>query len=260
MGQSRQAGSRNHAQLEQDGHVTVTVLQLSDIHFTKDAGGTIGGHEPDSRLATVLAAWIASDEVADLVLLSGDNTDTGSPEAYGRLAISLGVLGTSIIAIPGNHDNPDENAKAFGGVTTAELGGWRIVGVDSTRPHEVHGTVDVSALTEWLDALDDRPTMVVIHHPPISRSTNEYFRLKGAPQLLEALAVRPHVRAILSGHLHDAFDFETADGLALLGCPSTLMAIGHDGDEYTVGVRSTTGARVLHLEDDGTFSSTLLVA
>ena len=240
--------------------MTVTVLQLSDIHFTKEAGGTIGDHEPDARLATVLAAWMSSGEEADLVLLSGDNTDTGSPEAYSRLVVALTALGTSIIAIPGNHDNPDENAKAFGGVTTAELGGWRIVGVDSTRPREVHGTVDVVPLTEWLDALDDRPTIVVIHHPPISRSTNEYFRLEGAPQLLEALAARPHVRAILSGHLHDAFDFETADGLTLLGCPSTLMAIGHDGDTSTIGVDSPTGARIVHLEEDGTFSSTLLVA
>ena len=64
----------------------------------------------------------------------------------------------------------------------------------------------------------------------------------------------------MSGHLHDVFEFEGPNGLPLLGCPSTLMAIEHVGDRYTVGVDAPTGARILRLHDDGTFDTTILVA
>jgi hypothetical protein len=67
------------------------------------------------------------------------------------------------------------------------------------------------------------------------------------------------VRAVVSGHLHDPFDFETSAGTALLGCPSTFVAIGHDQDEFTILPEAPLGARVLHLNDDGTFGTSVLV-
>ncbi|MDQ6796574.1 MAG: hypothetical protein M3011_00875, partial [Actinomycetota bacterium] len=87
-----------------------------------------------------------------------------------------------------------------------------------------------------------------------------WFRLDGAGALLEGLGRRRHVRAVISGHVHDLFDFEGPGGVALLGCPSTLGAIAHDGAHYEHDVDGVTGARVLYLEDDGTFGSTVVVA
>ena len=84
--------------------------------------------------------------------------------------------------------------------------------------------------------------------------------LNGGDALLEALAARPHVKALVSGHLHDAFEFVGPNGLALLGCPSTLMAIGHEGNTFSIGVAAPTGARILRLSDDGTFTTSLLIA
>jgi hypothetical protein len=39
-----------------------------------------------------------------------------------------------------------------------------------------------------------------------------------------------------------------------------LVAIGHRGDNFEVGVDAPVGARVLHLADDGSFTTTLLEA
>jgi 3',5'-cyclic AMP phosphodiesterase CpdA len=64
--------------------MAVTVLQLSDIHLTSQVGPVLGV-DPDARLAQVLAAWVDLGEVADLVVLSGDNTDDGTVDAYRRL-------------------------------------------------------------------------------------------------------------------------------------------------------------------------------
>ena len=240
--------------------MTVTVLQLSDMHFTAESGGLVSGFDPETRLATVLSAWAALAEVPDLVVLTGDNTDDASPGGYVRLASALSVIHAPVLAVAGNHDDPVEVAAVFGGGVCAELGAWRMVTLDSSRPLQIHGTVDVAAAVELLDSLDTRPTVVAIHHPPVSNSTGRYFQLDDGPSLLAALAARPHVRALVSGHLHEAFELIGPGGLALLGCPSTIMAIAHHGDEFMVGADAPTGARILHLEDNGTFSTTLLVA
>jgi Icc protein len=240
--------------------MTATVLQLSDTHLTATPGGPVSGADPDRRLAAVLRAWSDLGEQADLVVVSGDDADDASAEAYARLAAVLQPLGAPILALAGNHDVPEGVAAAFGGAATAEVGAWRIVGLDSSRPEQVHGTVDVPAALRLLDALDDRPTVVGIHHPPRSRSTHAWFRLDGAEDLLEGLARRPHVRAVISGHVHEPFDFEGPGGLSLLGCPSTLGSISHHGAHYEHNPRGTTGARALYLHDDGTFGSTIVAA
>lgn len=240
--------------------MTVTVLQLSDIHLTAQAGGPVLGVDPDARLADVLAAWVDLGEAADLVVLSGDNTDDGTFDAYRRLADAVSTLGAPILAVPGNHDVPSRVADAFGGATSTEAGAWRVVGLDTSLPGEIHGRVNVRDMNEQLDRFDRRPTLVVAHHPPVSRSTHSWFQLEGGDELLAALARKPQVRALISGHLHDPFELEGPGGLALLGCPSTLAAIEHDGDRYEVRHDGSTGARVLRLEDDGTLSSMLLTA
>ena len=94
----------------------------------------------------------------------------------------------------------------------------------------------------------------------MSRSTAAEFRLDGADELLAALAERPHVRAVVAGHLHDAVDLETPSGLPVLGCPSTIVGIAHHGDQMDIGGSAITGARVLTLDDDGTFTSRILQA
>ena len=236
------------------------VLQLSDVHFTRAPDGDVGGVEPVGRLRAVLDRWRRTGWSADLVLLTGDNTDDGAAEGYRRLHEALLPLGAPILAIAGNHDDRQEQEKVFGPAVPAEVGSWRVVGLTSAVPGQIHGAIDAAAVARQLDGLDDRPTVVAIHHPPVSRSTHEWFRLDGGAELLAVLAERPHVRTLVSGHLHDVFELAGPGHLALLGAPSALVAIGHRGDTFEIGVDAPAGARVLHLADDGTCSSTLLEA
>jgi 3',5'-cyclic-AMP phosphodiesterase len=239
------------------------VLQLSDTHLSRIPHGDVNGRDPDERLTTVLAAWGALGQRPDLIVVTGDNSDDGSLEACRRLADAVGELGAPVLAVPGNHDDPAAVASAFGTLgpgTVVDLGVWNVVGFDTSRPQQVHGTLDVPAALEVLDRLDRRPVLVVLHHPPISRSTNPWFQLDGSAELLAGLAERPHVKVVATGHLHDAFDLEGPGGVGLLGCPSTLLAIAHRGEAMELGADAPTGARILQLDDDGSWSSTVLVA
>jgi Icc protein len=240
-----------------------TVLQLSDIHLTRTPGDLVQGADPTRRLLTVLRCWQETGWSADLVLLTGDNADDGSIQAYQRLHEALVPLGAPILAVAGNHDDRAQQEQVFGDADTAEVGRWRVAALTSAVPQQTHGTIDAAAAARRLDALDGgdgRPTVAAIHHPPVSRSTHQWFRLDGGDDLLATLAERPYVRMLVSGHLHDVFAFDGPGDLALLGAPSALVAIGHDGDTFEVGVDAPTGARVLHLADDGSYSTTLLDA
>jgi 3',5'-cyclic-AMP phosphodiesterase len=208
----------------------------------------------------VLAAWSATGQTCDLVLLTGDLADDASASGCARVAEAVAAIGAPVLAIPGNHDDPAVVASTWDGPKARAVGGWVVAGLDTTVPGEVHGAIDVPAAMAWLDTLDQRPTLLALHHPPVSRSTADEFRLDGAAQLLEALAERPHVRAVVAGHLHDAVDLEAPNGLPVLGCPSTIVGITHHGDRMDITADATTGARVISLGEDGTLTSRILPA
>ncbi len=235
------------------------VLQLTDTHLTGDPSGLVHGIDPAARLRDVLDAWRRRDQQADLVLLTGDVADDGSPVAYEAVADCLQGIGAPVLAIPGNHDLPEPLAERFGPMVPWEAAGWRIVPFDTTIPRETAGAIDVPAALAELDRLDDRPTVVAVHHPPVPRSTHPWFQLAGAAELLDGLAERPHVRAVVSGHVHEPYELHLPGLPALLSGPSTYVAISHHGDEYVLEAERPRGARVLTLGDDGSLTTELVV-
>jgi 3',5'-cyclic-AMP phosphodiesterase len=227
-----------------------TVLQISDTHLRAEPN-TPAHRDPDAALSATMDAL--REFSADLLLLTGDLSDDGSVPALERLRSVVGVLSPAVLAIAGNHDDPHNVRAVFGPIDTVDLGAWRVLGVDSVIPGQDHGAVDVDGLTRRLDLLDPRPTMLAIHHPPRSPSTNPMFQLLGADEMLAALRDRPHVRAVVSGHLHEAF--ERHDGqVRLLGSPSSYYAITHTGDQYELVSDGLVGVQVLTLGDDGSFA------
>ena len=92
---------------------------------------------------------------------------------------ALGDWGSRCRIIPGNHDDPASLREVFpeawplgeGPLAFSfQAGGWRIIGLDSHLPGEVHGRVS-SDQVAWLEAeLASDPTLpalVFVHHPPI---------------------------------------------------------------------------------------------
>jgi Icc protein len=230
--------------------VITTVLQLSDTHLRAEPNAP-AEQDPDASLSATIDA--IRNVRADLVLLTGDLSDDGSLPALARLRAIVSELSTPVLAVAGNHDDLHDVHAVFGATDTIEVGSWRVLGVESVIPGQDHGLVDVDSLVRRLDRVDDRPTLIAIHHPPRSPSTNPMFQLIGASEMLAVLRDRPHVRAVVSGHLHEAFDRHEGN-LQLCGCPSSYFAIEHSGDEYQFVDDGIVGAQVLTLGDDGSFA------
>jgi Icc protein len=227
-----------------------TVLQVSDTHLRAKAHTPID-KDPDAALRASIDA--AREIPVDLVLLTGDLADDGSLAALGRVRDLVAVLAAPVLAVAGNHDELGNVHTVFGTDDVAEVGSWRVLTVETVVPGHEHGSVDVEQLTRRLDRLDDRPTLIALHHPPLSRSTHPWFQLIGAEPMLAALRGLPYVRAVVSGHLHEAFDRRSGD-LELWGGPSTYYAIEHLGDGYRLVDDGVVGTQLLTLGDDGSIS------
>lgn len=234
------------------------ILQLSDTHLATPAGGTVYEHDADARLEAVLRACEPHLADVDLVVLSGDLTDDGSPAAYQRLRERIDQLGLASIAFAGNHDDAATLADHFDAREVTTLGDWHVVCIDTARPGQVHGTIDVEQAARTLGRLAG-PVVVAMHHPPMSPSTRHTFSLDHDTEFLALIEKSPQVKAIISGHLHEPFEWTLPGGAALLGCPSTLTGVIHEGDTYRKGEGTVIGARLIDLADDSAVESRLIL-
>jgi Icc protein len=230
-----------------------TVLQISDTHLRAEPH-TPSNRDPDAALTASLAP--VSGVRPDLLLLTGDLADDGTVTALRRLRDALDGFDAPMLAVSGNHDEPHNVRAVFGEADTYDVGAWRVVAVETFVPRQIHGAVDVDDVVKRLDSLDERPTLIAMHHPPRSPSTHNWFRLIGADAFVDAIVARPHVRAIASGHLHELFHYELGRDrqVELCGAPSAYYAIEHHGDRYELVGSGLVGTQLLTLNDDGSFA------
>lgn len=226
------------------------IAQISDTHLRQqpaDAADLLG---PDACLERTIDALRA--HVLDAVLLTGDIADDASQEGTNRVRTIVERLGVPIVATPGNHDVTAQVEQVFGanGVTVP---GWEVVVVNTVIPATEHGRVDIDMLAGQLDRTDGRPTLIAMHHPPITLSTHRWFQLDGASDMVRLVTQHRNVKAVVSGHLHQAFAVQI-DHVSFIGCPSAWYAITHTGNTWVEAKDGFVGANLYDLKDDGTFT------
>lgn len=194
------------------------IAQLSDFHVRPP--GTLFADVVDTQamLAAAIDAVLALHPRPDAVLLTGDLTNDGEPEAYAALRPELARLPMPTYAIPGNHDDREamlalDGVVELGGSNTyrqftAELDGLRLIALDSLVTGRGHGKICTERLTWLTDELGksgDQPVLLMVHHPP-GQTGIQFMDKIGllASAELEAL-VRQHsqrIQRIVCGHIH----------------------------------------------------------
>jgi len=164
----------------------------------------------------------------DHIAVTGDLINIGLPTEVDAARAWLAALGdeSDVTVVPGNHDaylpgavrhfteawapwmtGDDKAASAFPFVRVREP--VAIVGVSSavaTAPLMATGRIgppQAEALAETLDVLgrDDLFRVVLIHHPPVERSTPWHKRLIGAEHFRRAVGAAG-AELVLHGHNH----------------------------------------------------------
>lgn len=195
-----------------------TLAHLSDTHLTSAGtryNAVLDADAALDRAVGVLRAGLDAGNTLDAVVVSGDLTDTGDPDAYARLATALDGVAPTVVFATGNHDVRVQFHRSLldrddeGPVLQVHtLPGLRLVVLDSTVPGSGHGRLDPSHLADLAAVLDDpHPggTVLVLHHPPIPAPStlHHYFALqRDSRRALAATVAGTDVRLILAGHHH----------------------------------------------------------
>lgn len=239
------------------------LFHISDLHF---------GLEDRAALA-----WFTNcvrAERPDAVLITGDLTMRARTREFAAACDWIGALAVPVTVEVGNHDLPYFNPfarflwpyrriRAIEALVEREidLPGLAIIPLKTTargqwRLDWSKGWVTPKALAKTLAAIDALPAgtakLVTAHHPLVEAGTRGRALTRGGERALAELAARGVV-AVLSGHVHDAFDLvrETAAGpIRMIGAgtlsqrirstPPSFNDLRIDGADIAVRVRNLT--------------------
>jgi 3',5'-cyclic AMP phosphodiesterase CpdA len=196
-----------------------TLFHVSDLHFGEE-----------DRAALDWFAHEVSVHRPEAVVCTGDLTMRGRPREFAAAAEWLSGLGVPVSVEPGNHDmpyywdpirrlaSPYVRFRAMRAAVHSELDleGLAVVPLKTIsraqwRLNQSKGRVsrsDLGAALAGLAAAQGAAIkLIACHHPLVDANTRSSGSTRGGKQALAALATAG-AHAVLSGHVHDAFDLE----------------------------------------------------
>jgi Icc protein len=225
-------------------HLVMQILHLTDPHLYGDAAGRLRGVETDASLHAVLGDALERVPDYSAMLVTGDLVQD-DPTGYLRFRSIFGGLGKPVLCIPGNHDEPQAmraelTAAPFQICGTHEAGGWQFVMLDSYDPGHVGGRLIEAELARLDRALKESPkhAMVCLHHHPVFMGSRwlDTVGLVDPEAFWRVIDSHRHVRAVVWGHVHQAYDGRRGD-VRLFATPSTGAQFLPKSDRYAVDSR-----------------------
>jgi 3',5'-cyclic AMP phosphodiesterase CpdA len=216
------------------------VAQITDLHLGFDPG--VPDELNRQRLDRTLRRLAAMSPRPDLLLATGDIADNGD-DAVSYRAFREAIRGLPFPVHPamGNHDSrapvlaefPDTPAPdGFVQYAIEELP-VRILVLDTLEVGRHGGgfcEVRAAWLTARLDEAPERPTLIVLHHPPIATGLSwmtENPEAAWVARLRGVVEGRANIVAMIAGHLHRPLVTQWA-GTTLAVCPATAPQVALD--------------------------------
>ena len=235
------------------------IAQVTDIHLFADEDQKLLGLPTIQSFQTVIERLQRLQPQPDVLLLTGDLSQDGTPASYELLQNLLSPLKMPTYWLPGNHDcvnamqqvlnrAPISPRKAF------KRGGWNFILINSRVPGCVHGQLSSETL-DWLEfrlkLMGDRPTVIALHHPPFRINSDwlDTSTLQNPQELFALLERHSQVKLVLFGHIHQEFNHQR-HGVHYLGTPSTSIQFEPQSSKFSLD-HKYPGFRLLNLYADG---------
>ena len=215
------------------------IAQISDTHIKPELTRPDGRPTTRELMQRAVEQLIALRSRPDVVLVTGDCTDHGTPEEVAIFHTLLAPLPMPVFVIPGNHDQRATLRARFGAQGTQATTDFmqyviedfpvRLIALDTLIPGSDAGELCAARL-QWLD---DRlreapatPTLVFQHHPPFDTGLDvlDALGLKGREAQGRVLARHPQVQRVVAGHIHCVMQ-QRFHGTLAMTAPSTALNI-----------------------------------
>ena len=236
------------------------LLQFTDTHLYGSATEALRGVQTLPALKRALSCARAREWPADAMLVTGDLVQD-DPAGYAHFRQLFAEFGVPVLCLPGNHDDPaairrELSGKPFRLGGSVDMGAWRIVLLDSCVAGSAGGRLTDAALAELHDALASAPSrhvMVCLHHHPVTLSSRwlDEVGLENSNEFFATLDRHRNVRAVVWGHVHQAFD-GLRGNVRLLSTPSTCAQFMPRADQFEIDARPPA-YRSFQLRPDGSF-------
>jgi len=215
------------------------LAQVTDIHL---------GFDPDNptefnrkRLDQALKTLCDMTPRPDVLLATGDLVDRGDQYSYRQLEEAFSDLPFPVYMCLGNHDLRGPFQKQFPDVPSADGfvqyeiddGPLRLLFLDTLEEGRHGGSFcDVRAnwLAERLAEKPEKPTLLILHHPPVESGIawmNTDPREPWVSTLADTMAGHDQIKGMITGHLHRNIS-TSFEGTNLSICASTAPQVAFD--------------------------------
>ncbi|MGB8327538.1 MAG: phosphodiesterase [Steroidobacteraceae bacterium] len=241
------------------------LVHFTDSHLYGDAAQTLRGVATLRSLEMTRARAREDERSAHAILVTGDLVQD-DPGGYAHFRAVFGSLGKPVLCLPGNHDLLPEMRRAlseppfqYGGWYDVES--WRIVLLDSVVAGQAGGRLaraELARLDETLATASGRHALVCLHHQPVPMASRwlDEVGLENPDDFFAVIDRHRHVRSILWGHVHQAYD-GLRKGVRLLATPATCGQFLPQSDEFAVD-EAPPAYRTLELRENGTLGTRLV--
>jgi Icc protein len=220
------------------------LAQLTDTHVLDPASDEPRYVDNNARLTLAVDSLNGESPAPEVVLATGDLTNDGRPGELAELVRQLARLTVPVLVLPGNHDDRASLRAAFDQPWAAadhlswvaDVGGVRIVGLDTQLPGEMGGLFDPEREAWLAETLAEtrasgQATLIAMHHPPFASGLAwmDTGMLARADVFTRVVGANPQVGRILCGHLHRPVQ-TTVAGVATSVGLSTVHHVALDLD------------------------------
>jgi 3',5'-cyclic AMP phosphodiesterase CpdA len=210
------------------------IAHLTDLHVRPRGLPAMRTAETNMLTERALRRVAAQTPKPDVLVISGDITNNGTPAEYANFAEMIArLIDIPVYVIPGNHDHranmraalahlPGVVADpAFVQYTVDDLP-VRLVMLDTHIPGQTDGELCADRMA-WLEKTlavePTKPTIVVMHHPSFACGIRHMDKIiLREPEAFNALIARhKQVELVLTGHHHRQITTRIGQATAIIG-------------------------------------------
>ena len=207
----------------------------------------------------ILQHALKSHPKVDLILVTGDLTQTPCSCCYQRIFKELKKTNIPCICLPGNHDDwqlmqrflNTDNVSCNKQFTLAN---WKIICLNSQKPGADGGWLAESELLfldQELARHTEKNILIAVHHNclPTNSEWMDTMTIENSNELLTILKRYSQVKMVIHGHTHQQQEFRI-DNLKILSTPSTCFQFMPQSKNFVLD-EALPGYRYLYLHPQG---------
>jgi len=247
------------ALIDADVKGDLKLLQITDTHLFADREKNLLGIKTVASYDAVVKHAEKYSGKCAAILSTGDLSQDHSAQSYLHFSERIKSLNMPCYWLPGNHDMqsvmlPSLLSEGLAQTKQIVSEHWQIILLDSQLEGVPHGHLSdeqLQFLKEKLQEYPNKYTLITVHHHilPVGAAWLDQHILKNNKQFIDLISQFPNVKAVLSGHVHQAFDV-IKKGVRYLTSPSTCVQFKPKNNDFAVDNKEP-GYRHLILKKSG---------